>query len=109
MKLLQSVLHEINPRNDGEGIREGLPSLLDAEDFNDFLRRAGSKFYAMVKPIARGAVIGGVIGAVGIFDKENKGSYLLYGLTAGILIDSAQYGVQALRCLRNEKIGKISG
>jgi hypothetical protein len=95
-KKLDFIMHELNPLNDSESIKEGwgvgLPITISAKEF---LTEAGSKFYSLFKPIIRGAVIGASFGAIfSIFDNETRKD-IVYGLGTGVALDLTQYAIRS--------------
>jgi hypothetical protein len=92
-KGLERIVYELNPLNDMKNIHleNGYKSLDIWENTKAELRNA-SKFFLAIKPVARGAMIGGIIGsAISYINATPLIEGLAQGSQAGAFIDYAQF------------------
>lgn len=103
---LDTIVRELNPAHDLEGFT--FQSFLDAENSDEIMEafRKNLAFIPyIVKPFARGSVIGGTMGAIGGYcTGHDPGQGFATAGLIGAFLDCSQYGLRGLYLYTKEQI-----
>ena len=97
-KILENIVTELNPMHDFDNIKFHNHVNTDSlvEKAKAQLKNL-SFFLTLVKPLARGGVIGGTVGAIGNYIAGNSpGEGFAYGAVIGAYLDFQQYMFRGL-------------